>query len=128
MRYGPMLKRLGLRVTALVHGRRRSRAGLLLTGRSYIEPDQEWRLGQSYLGMSGFAVFVLGLAYLGIAHADTPMRGHRHVLGPWSQLGLDLKILLPIMVVCHLAAMASCVRAVLVWQEINAQDRDDIGE
>jgi len=123
-----VLKALGRWATRRVHGNRRSAGGLLLTRLYYLEDDQEWRLGQSYLGLLGFPLFVIGYLYIRIAYADAPRHGNRYVLGFWSQLGPDLKILLPIMVAGHLLAMASFIRAILVWSEIRQQPRPDIGE
>lgn len=123
-----MLKALGRRATRLVHGNLRSASGLLLTRYNYLEDDQEWRLGQSYLGLLGFALFVLGLVYLRIFYAHVPGQGHKYILGHWSQLGPDLKILLPLMVVSHLTAMASFVRLMLVRAEIAQQPRSEVSE
>jgi len=64
-----VLKRLGRRATAAVHGRSRSRSGLLLARDFHIEEDQEWRLGQSYLGLLGVPFFFAACLYARIAHA-----------------------------------------------------------
>ena len=121
-----MLKALGRRVTRLVHGDRRSASGLLLTRRYYLEDDQEWRLGQCYLGLLGLPFFVIAWVYVRIAYADAPRYGNKLILGHWSQLGLDVKILLPLMIIGHLAAMASFIRIFLVWGEIAQQPRFEV--
>ena len=123
-----MLKSLGRWATRLVHGNRRGMTGLLLTRHHYLEDEQEWRLGQSYLGLLGFAVFLAIWLYVWIAYADAPRVGKRIHLGHWDQLGLDLKILLPLAVAGHLFGMVSAVRAWLVWQEIAMQSRAELGE
>ena len=123
-----MLKRLGRRATAVVHGRLRSRSGLLLTGDHYIEEDQEWRLGQSYLGLVGFPFLIASWLYVRIAYWGLPRSpGHRHSVAiRWDQMGWDVKLLLPIMVAWHLIAMASALRALNVWGEIRQQPREEL--
>jgi hypothetical protein len=123
-----VLKALGRRATRIVHGGRRSAGGLLLTGRYYLEDDQEWRLGQCYLGLLGFPFFVVAWIYIRIAYADAPRYGNHLILGSWSQLGLDAKIIIPVMFVWHPLAMFSFVRIFSVWGEISAQPRAEIGE
>jgi hypothetical protein len=121
-----VLKALGRRATRIVHGDRRSSGGLLLTGSYYLEDDQEWRLGQSYVGLLGFPFFALAWTYVYFAYADAPRHGHRLDLGHWSQLGPDVKILLPLMIIGHLGAMASAIRLFLVRAEIAQQPRSEI--
>lgn len=123
-----MLKWLGRRMTRLVHGNRRSAGGLLLTRDHYLEDDQEWRLGQCYAGLLGIPAFVCIWFYIRIAYADAPRLGNKLVLGHYSELGLDAKILIPIMLLWHLAAMASFVRVCFVWGEISDQPRSELGE
>ena len=53
-------------------------------------------------------------------------RGRRHVLGFWSDLPLDLKILVPLAFAGHLVAFASVIRLVLVRQELLT--REELGE
>ena len=123
-----MLKALGRWAAQRVHGNRRSAGGLLLTRRYYLEDDQEWRLGQCYLGLLGIPYFVLAWIYIGIAYAHRPRVGNHLILGSWSQLGLDAKIIIPIMFVWHPLAILSFVRIFWVWGEISAQPRAEIGE
>jgi hypothetical protein len=123
-----VLKALGRRATRFVHGNRRSAGGLLLTRDYYLEEDQEWRLGQCYVGLLGLPFFALAWTYVYFAYSDAPRQGHKLILGHWSQLGLDVKILLPLMIIGHLTAMASFIRLFLVRAEIAQQPRSEIGE
>lgn len=123
----PPLKRIGRWTARKVHGNARSAQGYLLTKSHWIDEDQEWQLGQSYLGMLGLPVFPIVSVYLQTVHLHTGYwRGNRHVLGHWSDLPLDLKILLPLTFICHFAGLVSAVRAILVWKGVGS--RKDLGE
>jgi hypothetical protein len=53
----PPLAALGRWAARKVHGNRRSSEGYLLTRARYVDEDQEWRLGQCYLGLLGLPLF-----------------------------------------------------------------------
>ena len=123
----PPLRRLGRWTARKVHGGERSRDGHLLTRRHYLDEAQEWRVGQGYLGMLALPVFPLILVYLQTAHFDTGYwRGKRRILGHWSDLPTDLKILIPLAVACHLVGLASAIRTILIWRGVGS--RQEIGE
>jgi hypothetical protein len=128
----PPLPWLGRWATRMVHGNKRSSQGYLLTKKRYLDEDQEWRLGQAYLGLLGIPLFLFMFPYVAIVHRNTGYYGPSrhgamaHHLGFWSDMPLDLKILLPLTVVWHFTAIASIFRVALVWGETGT--RDEIGE
>ncbi len=72
-------------------------------------------------------MFVSSYLYVQIVHWNTGYhRGNQHIIGHWSSMPLDLKILLPLVVVWHFAALAPFFRLAIVWGEIGP--RDEIGE
>lgn len=123
----PPLKRVGLWMARKVHGNRRSSQGYLLTERHYFDEDQEWRLGQGYLGMAGLPALPIVFLYVQTIHARTGYwSGRRHFLGAYSDLPTDLRILIPLLFVAHLTGMVSAARTILLWQGVGT--RDEIGE
>jgi hypothetical protein len=110
------LPALGFWAARKVHGDLRSSEGYLLTSRHFIERDQEWRLGQAYLGLLGLPLFVLIAAYLGI-------RGEE---GHWSDLSLDARILYPLAFLSHITGFASVIRLHLLRGQLGL--REDLGE
>jgi hypothetical protein len=125
----PPLAALGRWAARKVHGNCRSAEGHLLTRTFYVDEDQEWRLGQSYLGLLGLPFFLLAFAYVQSAHRDLgyyTRGGRRHVLGHWANLPLDLKIIIPLTVIAHLVFLASCIRLVVLWQGLGW--REELGE
>jgi hypothetical protein len=110
-----------------VHGNRRSSHGFLLTHRHYLHEDQEWRIGQGYLGMLALFALPILFAYVQTMHFHTGYwSGSRHHLGYWSDLPADLKIAIPLVFVAHLTGMLSAARTILLWQGVGT--REELGE
>jgi hypothetical protein len=125
----PPFAALGRWAARKVHGNARSTEGHLLTRTAYIDEDQEWRLGQAYLGLLGLPVFLPCFLYVQSAHRDLGYyrrSRHVHVLGPWADLPLDLKIIIPLMAIAHLVFLASFARLILVRQGLGS--REELGE
>lgn len=122
----PPLPQLGRWMTQKVHGNVRSAEGFLLTKNSYIDPDTEWRIGQAYLGVAGFPVYVVIWFYVYFAHHDTGYWvGHRHYIGHWANWPLDLKILTPIAILGFFVGMGSIVRLFILWSQFGSRDELD---
>jgi hypothetical protein len=123
----PPLKRIGRWTARKVHGDRRSAQGYLLTRSHYLDEAQEWRVGQGYLGMLALPVFPLVFLYVQTVHVRTGYWvGRRHVLGHWSDLPADLKILIPLLFAAQLIGLLSAARTLLIWR--GAGSRDELGE
>jgi hypothetical protein len=116
------LPQLGRWAAQLIHGKERSPQGHLLTKKHVIEEDQEWRLGQAYIGMLGILYLIFLFLYVGLFHHDLGYWvGRKHHLGRWSDLPLDLKILIPPLFPIHLIAILSFGRAIVVWNGIGSR-------
>ena len=63
-----MLNRIAKYVVRKIHGHQRSPDDYLLTRRFYMDAEQELALGQSYLGLAGFPIFIVVLAYILVAY------------------------------------------------------------
>lgn len=123
----PPLEGLGRWAARKVHGNRRSSQGYLLTASAYIDEDQEWQLGQAYLGLLALPLDLLCFAWVMWAHPHLGyVRGNRRVIGHWADLLPDLRIVIPLLVIAHVVFLASAFRAVLIWRGLGS--REDLGE
>ena len=123
------LPQIGLFVARLVHGGQTNPAGDIVTARRIIPAEIAWRLGQSYAGLVGVFALPVLFAYLHRFHADTGTRrtytnvfgmpSFEHRLGHWSDLPLDLKIVLPLAIVFHIIGIVSAIRWVLIRRELD---------
>ncbi|HEX8482890.1 MAG TPA: hypothetical protein VF650_13390 [Allosphingosinicella sp.] len=81
-------------------------------------------------GLSGnarAASLPIVFVYVQTVHFHTGYwRGRDHVVGHWSDLPIDLKILIPLMFAAHLIGLASAARTILLWKGVGT--RDEIGE
>lgn len=121
-----MLNRITKYVVRKIHGHQRSPDGYLLTRRFYMDAEQELALGQSYLGLAGFPIFMVVLAYLLSAYGY-PGGGKGDAYGvsyaSFSKMPGEVQILLPIAIIAHLIGMASTIRLAINWSAISGQDR-----
>jgi len=117
----PPLYDLGLWVTQRVHGRRRSSQGYLLTAKHYLTSDDEWRLGQSYLGALGLPLYGLIMFYVAAVHPDVGYEDEGGWnLGPVDDWPVDMKVLVPIAVVALIVSLLSLTRLFMVWRALGA--------
>lgn len=124
-----MLKRLGRWAAGKVHGSERSSEGYLIAGEHYLLEEQEWRVGLCYLGLFGILIFAVIITYMIMAYDHYPRgRGNRIILGEWSELPLELKILMPLAIGSHLTGMGSAMAAWVMWLGVRAQLRSDLFE
>lgn len=114
-------------MTRKIHGNVRSSQGYLLTKNHYLTRGQEWRLGQSYLGMMGMGLWILMPVYIEIFRpAYGTMYQGEYELGFWSDWTWDLRIVIPIRILAFVNAIISIFRTVIIWSGIGR--RADLGE
>jgi hypothetical protein len=122
----PPLVWIGKSITQKVHGNLRSKEGYLLTKTHFIEEEEEWRLGQAYLGLLGLPLYVAIWFCVQHLYEDVGYwEGNRHVLGHWSNMPSNLRILIAIDIASFLIGFVSIFRTLLVWTQIGR--REDIG-
>ena len=118
LRIWPLLP-LGRWAARLIHRAKDGPDGSLMSRKHIIPGDVAWRLGQAYLGMLGLLALPSAWAYVKAFHQDTGYQlGNWHVLGFWSDLSLDLKIVMPLTFILHVIGVVSFIRWALVVQEL----------
>src|SRR4051794_4738136 len=122
-----MLERPARALCRLVHGRRRSGDGYLLTRRHWMDDDQEVRAGKCYLGLACLLIFIANGKYM-VERYGHEVHGRRVASFAFSDMPLEEKFLLPISLIAFFIAFASLFRAMFLLQEVIAQRRADLGE
>lgn len=122
---GGLRCRVGRHVARLIHGNVRSPEGYLLTSTNYFDYEAEWKLGLGYLGLLGAPVFLLGLLLTEMFYHDIGYHiGNRHVLGPWSEMPLGLKLIMTSALAGFAIALWSAFRTFAIWAV--AGSREDL--
>ena len=124
-----MFNRVAKSLVSKLHGDDRSPEGFLLTRRKYVDSDQELALGQSYLGLSGFLIFVLIFCYTMLVYGypgGGKNGGYGFRFSSFAQMPAELKLLIPIAIASHLAGMISAFRLMINWSAISSQDKSQI--
>lgn len=129
------MPQLGEWAAQLAHGRITNIDGDLLAQKFRIPRDDIWRLGQAYLGMLGLLALPLCFGYMRLFHQATGFltyhydilgrRVAKHHLGFWSDLPLDLKVIVPLTFLLHFIGLASAIRWMIIRKGLPLRSPDD---